>query len=402
MSGDFEYSYAVIGAGIAGVSAVRAIRELDETGSILLVNDEDRPPYKRTKISKKMAAGFGLQDFALEPADWYREMNVTLAEGTVGAVELSPRRIRLDGGEVFACGKIILANGASPWVPEGIEVVDAARVHVARRAEEIDRIREAAASVTKVLVVGHGVLGVEVAEQLRLLGKEVELLGGGSRLLSNRLNGVLSERLADLLTRNGIVLRMNERVHAIERREGGVAVLTGRGEHTAGLVVFCTGVRPNTDLARRAGIAVGQGVLVDEHLLTSHPGIYAAGDVAEHPNGYVSFLWHAAELQGRIAGSNAAGAELVHDRRPFRMKLEVFDEYYFSMNPPQSEEGCDVVEERDGEMYRCLYFREGSLTGVLMANDKPRAKEYVVAAREGWPKDEVDTRLPLAASSNTT
>ena len=402
MSHDLEYSYAVIGAGIAGLSAVRAIRELDKSGPILLVNDEDRPPYKRTKISKRLSVGFGTQDFALEPADWYREMQVVLVNGTVREIGLSPRRISLETGETFECGKIVLATGASPWLPPGVEASGAAGIHVARRAEEIDRIREAAAAAAKILVVGHGVLGVEVAEQLRLMGKEVELLGGGPRLLSNRLNGVLSERLTDVLSANGILLRMNERVHSVQRRDGGVAVLTGEGEHPADVVVFCTGVRPNTDLARRAGIAVGQGVLVDEHLLTSEPGIYAAGDVAEHPNGYVSFLWHAAELQGQIAGSNAAGSELVHDRRPFRMKLEVFNEYFFSMNPPQSDEGYEVVEEREGDMYRCLYFREGQLNGALMANDKPRAKQYVAAVREGWSRGEVRDRLPLAESSKAT
>ncbi len=402
MSDDFSYSYAIIGAGIAGMSAARAIRKLDESGSILLVNDEDRPPYKRTKISKKMALGFGMKDFALESEDWYREMDITRVEGEVSAIELSPRRIHLESGETLDCEKIILANGASPRLPPGIEPSTAEGIHVVRHAVQVDRIREAAASVDRVLVIGHGVLGVEVAEQLRLMGKEVELLGGGPKLLSNRLNGRLSERLAGLLSSNGIILRMDERVHAVERREGKLSVLTGKGEHTAGVVVFCTGVRPNTDLAQRAGIAVGQGVLVDEHLQTSHPGVYAAGDVAEHANGYVSFLWHAAELQGQIAGSNAAGAALTHDRRSFRMKLEVFGEYYFSMNPPQSEQGYEVVEESEGDVYRCLYFRDGRLDGALMADDKERAKEYVTAVREGWTADSVRSRLPLVEASRAT
>lgn len=405
MAGKNQYRYIVVGAGIAGLSAARAIRERDTTGSLLLVNREDRIPYKRTKISKKLAAGFGRDEFALEPAEWYRENGIELVTGeSVVEIDTKECGLRLGSGRKEGWERLVLAPGASPSLPVGIEVSDSEGIHVLRTALEVERLREGLEGVRRVIIVGNGVLGVEAAEQLRLLGKEVVLIGSGPRLLTNRLNSDLSDLLASRLETEGVELHTNERVESVDREGenflGGLSVRTAKGMVIGDLVLFATGVRPDIDSAQRAGIAVGHGILVDEALRTSQPNVYAAGDAAEHAGGYISFLWHAAELQGEIAGANAAGDSLRHECPPFRMKCEVYGEYYFSMDLPRSEEGFTVRVEREGPLYRSLYYRDGGLRGAVMANDKERAKLYVRAVRERWSEKDVRRRIPLSEGSD--
>ncbi|HUX20336.1 MAG TPA: FAD/NAD(P)-binding oxidoreductase [Spirochaetia bacterium] len=405
MTEQSAYRYIIVGGGIAGFSAARAIRERDPDGSLVILNGEDRLPYKRTKISKRAAAGFSRDDFSLEPEKWYQENRIDLITGrSADGLSIAPQRVHLDSGSILSWERLILASGARPVLPPGVETSDRDGIHVVRSAAQVEHLRRAIEAVGRVAIVGSGVLGVEVCEQVRLLGKEVLLIGSGPLPLSNRLNGDLAQMLSVGLSGHGVELHMNERILGVTRdenrpKEGRLLIETTQGQHSADLVVFCIGVQANVEIAASAGIAVDHGILVDEYLCTSAPGIYAAGDAAEHPLGYVSYLWHAAELQGKIAGSNAAGDSVVHDSPPFRMKCEVFGHYFFAMNRPPSDEGYEVIVEAEGALYRSLYYREGRLCGALMANDKERAKSYVQAVREGWSMAETGRRIPLGTAS---
>lgn len=403
-----SYDYIIVGGSIAGVSAARSIREHDASGAILLVTDEDRIPYKRTKISKNLAAGFDRDAFAMESEQWYREKGIDVLVGDpVEAVDAGGHTVQLRGHGSIAHRKLILAMGASPFLPDGFGEQADGSLYVVRTAADVERLEEALAPVRRAIVVGSGVLGIEVVDQLRRLEKEVVLVGSTQYPLGRRLNDELAESLEALLSENGVELVMGTHAYpltgsgAATKGQSGTAVRRGvstdQGLREGDVIIVCAGVRPRVELARDAGLEVDRGIVVDEYLTTSHPDIYAAGDVAEHPGGYLSYLWHAAELQGEIAGANAAGEARRHDCPPFRMKCEVFDNYFFSMNMPSSEKGYEIVPERDGRLYRCLYYRDGSLQAVLMANDKERAKLYVRAVREGWSRSAVDRELPLRA-----
>ena len=154
------------------------------------------------------------------------------------------------------------------------------------------------------------------------------------------------------------------------------------------LVAYGTGVEPDIDLAVAAGLDSERGVLVDEQLRTSHPTIFAAGDVAQHRDGRLTHLWRQAEEQGRVAGLNAAGGAESYRFVPFRLKCEIFDHYFFSVGRPTPEEveAYEVVECTDGTRYLCAYYREGALAGLVMIGDKDRQKQYLRAVVERWSR----------------
>lgn len=428
-----EWDVIVVGAGAAGVSAAGAFGGMQARRSVLVLSEEDRLPYKRTKISKHIARGFGREEFAQLPADWYSARGFGLALGA-RAVALDPEGhgLELSDGTRLSWKRLILAGGADPvlpplpFTPNGSD-----RVFVVRTAAQVEALREAARDAHRVVVVGTGVLGVEVAEQMRLLGREVVLIGREAQPMPRQLNAAAATRLQESLSSNGVDLRLEQRVVGVQRRRGGgYAVGLTREEVAADLLVFCLGVRPRLELAAAAGLGTDRGILVDAALRTSHPEVFAAGDAAQHPDGSLTHLWHAARYQGELAARSAAGEAVRHDNPPFRLKCEVFGQYFFSMNvpvpgtlrlrrapqpavagavrpaglsspgeDPPAPLGFEQVEEADGGAYRCLYFEEDRLSGVLMVNDRDRAKSYEQAVREGWERGRVEAELPLSPRS---
>lgn len=383
----------IIGASAAGVSAAEAIVEAGRaaSGATLLIGAEDRLPYKRTKVCKRFAAGFEPDAFALHPPTWYAEHGVELALGrTVTALDLAAHTLRLDDGAEVGWERLVLATGAAPNRLRLADDVGAA-VQQAHLIGAAEALRAAAAGVRTALVVGTGVLGVEVAEQLVQLGLGVTQLGDTPGLMPGELNEPARARLAALLQANGVRLRHGACVSRVERAGPGAGlrvVLEGGAALTADLVVPCVGMRPETALARAAGLQVERGVLVDARLRASHPDVFAAGDVAQHPDGRVTHLWRHALQQGRVAGLNAAGGAEAYAFVPFRLKCEVFGDYFFSLGvpPPARLADHEVIEHARGARYLCGYYRGGHLAGLVMCGDKANQKAYGRAVVEGWDR----------------
>ncbi len=403
----------IIGGGAAGYFAAAAAKEQNAGVSVLLLSGEDRIPYKRTKISKNIAVGYGRDQFAFQPEEAYREQGIELRFGTT-AVRILPARHELelsDGGSI-RWSKLILATGADPILPELPD--GPAGLIVVRSAEQVDRLIGAASGCRSCAVIGMGVMGVEVAEQLVRAGKRVVLIGRSTELMPRELDEHASGVMDRLFREHGVELRYGRDVIGLERTDAGSIRLrlsssTGTREAAsetppespgaeiveADLAVSCIGIRPRTDLAAAAGLEVGRGIRVDKFLRTSHPDIYAAGDAAEHPGGLVTHLWHAAEMQGRIAGRNAAGGNERYEHPGFRLKTELWDRYFFSMNKPPvlDSPGYEQDERIDDDRYLRFYYRDGSLDAVVMIGDPDRAKQYERAVREHWPREKVEAEF---------
>ncbi len=385
------WDIVVVGAGIAGVSAVRTLAHEDRPSRVLLVNGERNPPYKRTKLSKTIATGFLPADYVLEPAEWYEQHGITLRTGTTAdEVNRADKTIRLSDGTIHHYESLIIATGSDPLYPQTVRPHETDSFFVVRSEADIERLTGAAGKAKQILIDGMGVLAVEVAAELRSMNKQVTLVGATPQVMPRHLNTRAAEIMEDLLTESSVKLRFQEEILSFEpRKKGGFAVSMIRESGTYDMIVFCIGVAPRVELAKSAGLEVGLGIVVDEHLRTSDPSIFAAGDCAEHRGGHVTDLWHAAEYQGMIAAKNAIGQDVVFDDPAFRLKCEVFGAYFFSVNKPRVPLEYGVEERELDSLYQCFYFDGDELCGAIMVNDKERAKEYEQAVRERWERERV-------------
>jgi NAD(P)H-nitrite reductase large subunit len=262
-------------------------------------------------------------------------------------------------------------------------------VYVVRTAQGMEALHQALCAADSVCIVGASVLGVEIAAQTATLGKQTTLVGSSDWLMPRHLNRPAADMLMQEFARRKVHVVLRAKVERVDRGlRRGLNAVFGNSQHEVDLCVFCAGVQPNSILAQEAGLSVKRGILVDRYLQTSHPDVYAAGDAAEHANGEITGLWHAAEHQGLIAGANAAGGKLLDPQLSFRLKCEVFGRYFFSVGKRAGADaiGLDCVEDVSGDAYRCLYFENDTLCGVVMVDDRERAKAYEAGVRESWAR----------------
>jgi NAD(P)H-nitrite reductase large subunit len=219
----------------------------------------------------------------------------------------------------------------------------------------------------------------------------VTLVGATGQLMPRQLSPRAGEIMEDLMSSNSIRLYFQEEVLSFEKNsKRGMDVMMIRNSGRFDMVIFCIGFAPNLDLANTADLEVNRGVKVDEYLRTSNPDIYAAGDVAEHPDGEVSYLWRAAEHQGEFAGRNAVGAQKSYDGRSFRLRTEIFGTHFLSINKPRDPLEHEIEEAENGDTYFGFYFDNDRLIGAVVVGDKERAEEYEKAVQEGWSRDQVN------------
>ncbi len=421
------YDIVIVGCGAAGSSALESARQHAPKASILFVGEEDRPAYKRTSISKNFAEGFAPDAFSLQDQSWYAENHIDTAFGyRVSAVDSDAHTLTFVSepeervSRTVTWRKLILATGARPVFPPLPQEVREMSLH----SHDIDKIEELRACVTalsspEVAVVGDGVLGVEVGEQLSKLGASVHIIGKGPYPLSPQLNENAGTELARVLVTNGVSIHRPAQPlrYALKEVTGGncVSISSGDGSEIccANAVVFCMGLQPRTEVAVLAGLDTGAAVRVDHQLRTSNPDIYACGDCAEHPDGRVTHLWRDALRQGEVAGKNAATAlsaledpveadesdQIEYSYQPFRLKCELFGHYFFSIGRPAPAAigNYNVREYIDGDRYVCAYFgaEDQRLHGVVMYNDKDRNKLYMQAVIDKLTEEEFTKQAEL-------
>ncbi|MFJ4184514.1 NAD(P)/FAD-dependent oxidoreductase [Kitasatospora sp. NPDC089509] len=287
MSGS-ERPIVIVGASLGGAKAAEALRGAGYRGGIVLIGEEHELPYERPPLSKGYLLGKEAREkIYVHPPQWYAENDVTLRLGTaVTAIDPARHTVTLaDDGEV-AYHKLLLTTGS---VPRRLPVpgADQDGVHYLRRVEDSERIKAALRPGARIAVVGAGWIGLEVAAAARTAGAEVTVLESLELPLLRVLGPEVAQVFADLHRAHGVDLRLGVRVTELTGTDGTVTgVRLGDGsEVPADAVVVGIGISPATALAEAAGLDVDNGVRTDQHLRTSDPDVYAAGDVASafHP-----------------------------------------------------------------------------------------------------------------------
>jgi nitrite reductase (NADH) large subunit len=360
----------VVGGGVAGASAVESLRATCQDAEITLISKEPDLPYYRLNLTRYLAGEIDEDALPIHPESWYEEKNVRLLPGTeVSAIALEDMTVDLCGGEKQPFEKLVLTVGAHPFLPP---LPGTAREGVTslRSLDHAKRILAFPLSGANCVCIGGGLLGLETAGALARRGAEVTMLEGHGWLLPRQLSRTAGEKLHQHVADAGIKLRTRARTAEILGDERVRAVLLeDGGTLPADLVVIATGIRPNSYLARLSGLEVNQGVVVDNHLLSSHPCVLAAGDVAEH-RGTVYGIWGASQYQGSIAGMNAVGLNAEFGGIPRSNTLKVLGLDLFSIGQIEPEDASfDVIEDdRNGEYFRFV-FRDSRLIGSILLGD---------------------------------
>lgn len=374
----------VVGAGIAGLAAVEALRAAAPEAEIALISREPELPYYRLNLTRYLAGEIGEEALPIHPEEWYAENDIRLLRGSeVRNISPNDRTIQLDDGAQETCQKLILTAGAHPFVPP-FPGAQRENVHCLRTLDDARQILEKAVPGARCACIGGGILGLEAAGALAHQGVAVSLLESHGWLLPRQLNRQAGEVLERHVESLGIRLLHQARTDEIAGDASASSVtLQDGGKVPADLVVIATGVRSNSHLARRAGLTVDKGIVVDDHLYTSHPDILAAGDVAEH-RGVLYGTWMAAQSQGKIAGMNAAGLDAEFAGIPRSNTLKVLGLDLFSIGRIEPEDASyDVIErEADGNYHRFL-FRDGRMAGAILLGDAALSARASTAIESG-------------------
>ena len=360
----------IVGAGIAGISAVESLLAVSPTAEITIVSKEPELPYYRLNLTRYLAGEIGEQDLPIHPAQWYEAERVRLLLGAeASAIHLEDHAVELHSGEKLPFDKLLLAAGAHPFVPP-FPGADREGVTSLRTVEDARAILAACRAGARCVCIGGGLLGLETAGGLARRGADVTLLEGHGWLLPRQLNSRAGEILNAYVAGTGIKLRTHAITREIVGNAPGLGVLLEDGQVIpADLVVIATGIRSNSHLARRAGLEVNQGVVVSNLLATSHPDVFAAGDVAEH-HGLVYGIWGPSQYQGSIAGLNLAGGSVEFGGIPRSNTLKVLGLSLFSIGQINPEDASfrTFDREADGRYFRFV-FRDNRLVGAVLLED---------------------------------
>ena len=359
----------IVGGGPSGLSTARAYREAGGRGRVTILAAEPYPPYQRPPLTKDYLRGeMPREELFLEVDEWYEENAVELELSTgVIALDRERRIVETERGEEASYDACVLATGSEPI---GIPVpgADDPEILVMRTIENSARLQERVGRGSSAVVVGSGFIGCEAAASLSLRGAEVALISLEELPQEERLGEEVGGRIKGWLEDYHVDLHLGESLESVERRDGGYEIdLQGGATIRTETILFGTGVRPRTQLAREAGLEVKRGVVTDSSMRTSAPGIFAVGDIAQAYNEsagrHLSVEhWGDALEHGRIAGTVIAGGEAAWEMAPgFWSTIGDKTIKYWAWGDGWD----DLLFEDRGESFVVRYGKDGVLVGVL-------------------------------------
>lgn len=388
-------SVVIVGTGAAGTVAAETLRREGFTGRLVMIDADPDAPVDRPNLSKDYLAGNAPEEWIpLRAPDWFAERDIDYrAARRVTALDPRARRVDLDNGESVSYGALLLATGASP-VHLPIPAADALPLHYLRSlgdSRTIIRAAEQAGEGARAVVIGASFIGLEVAASLRARGLDVHVVAPESRPLERVMGAELGDLIRRLHETHGVTFHLGHKPREVLAD----AVVLESGERLpAALVVAGVGVRPNVQLAENAGLTMDRGVVVDEHLATSAPGVYAAGDVARWPDPHTGDRirvehWVVAERMGQAAARNILGAAEAFTAVPFFWSAH----YGMMIRYVGHAERWDAIEiEGDLDAHDCaVRFR---------ANGRTLAMAAIGRDREALEAELAMERAPLAAAGH--
>ncbi|MCX5880868.1 MAG: FAD-dependent oxidoreductase [Deltaproteobacteria bacterium] len=371
-------NHVIIGNGIAGVSAAESIRELDGSGSIFMISDEPVDPYCRPMISLVLEGVVSPSKLPIRDSGFYEALNITPVLGSrVERMDVDAKILFLSDGKTLPYDTLLIASGADP------RLVKATAAHLAniffmRNQHQVLEMLKTLPQMRHALVLGGGLVGFKAACALLHRGIDVTMLIRSGYPLSLQVDETAGGMILAELTRRGLNVRVGVEVTGFKGSDTVTGAFLSDGTKVScDLVIVGKGVLPSVSFVPRDRIRVDLGIVVDDHLETTCPGIFAAGDVAEsmdiaRKTRWVNAIWPEAVAQGRIAGMNMAGRTVVYKGSLGRNVIRIFDLDILAagwVNAPEDPR-FTVLSEHNRRLntYRRLVFEEDRLIGATLVN----------------------------------
>jgi NADPH-dependent 2,4-dienoyl-CoA reductase/sulfur reductase-like enzyme/nitrite reductase/ring-hydroxylating ferredoxin subunit len=378
-------SVVIIGGGAAGLAAAEMLRREGYDGSVTMISADDFAPYDRPNVSKDYLAGPIPDEWMpLRLPNFYKEQRIDLLlRSRVSVLDVRQKQVQLEGGRILPFEALLMATGAEP-IKLALPGASDTQLYYVRTFDDSRALIEKAASAKQTIVVGASFIGLEVAASLRARGLNVHVVAPEQLPLERILGSEVGWFIRTLHEAHGVIFHLGE---TITRLDGHRATLSGGATVDADLLVVGAGVKPSLSLAERAGLKVDRGVVVNEYLETSAPGIFAAGDIARWPDAHSGQFvrvehWVVAERQGQTAARNMLGCREKFDAVPFFWSQH----YDVVINYVGHAESWDEVQiEGSLEARDCAvsYKRGSRLLAVATISRDLQSLRYEVAMESG-------------------
>ena len=373
--------YLIIGNSAGAVGAAETIRAVDQAGAITIISDEPYPAYSRPLISKHLAKKRPLEKMLFRSADFYERNNIQTTLG-IKAQKLNvvERNVEIEGGKKITWEKLLLATGGLPIIPriEGIEREKYFTFINLDDAKAIDHfLSQFPQRTVRAVVIGGGLIGVSVTEALAARGVQVAIIEMKNWILNTMLDKETATVVAETLQKAGVnIITGRTAIKMISNLPDAASVVLDDGQSLpAELIIMAIGVRPRTDLAVGTEIKINRGIVVDRHMMTSVPDVYACGDVAEaydtiYGENRVIPIWPNAYIGGRVAGFNMAGVPTEYPGGTAMNSLNYFGLDVVSAGmviPPDN--GYEVLASQSDHTRRRIVLKNGRVVGLAFVGN---------------------------------
>ena len=382
----------VVGNGMAAVHLVEALaRHALGRFAVAVIGEEPQLAYNRILLSAVLAREVSRPSIELRPASWWSDRGVTLLYGRkAAAIDPAIRRVRLADGATLPYAKLVLAVGSRP-IRLGVPGMNLSGVMTFRDLRDVSSIEAAAVRRARAVVIGGGLLGLEAAYGLAKAGLQVTVVHLMDRLMERQLDARAADMLKKAVESRGISVRLNAETVCVSGKRRAQAVELSDGSLLeTDLVVVAAGIRPNIELARTADLCIDRGIVVDDHLRTSKPGIYAIGECAEHRGTCYGLLEPAYE-QARVLAAHLAGKKAQYAGSVLATNLKVSGVNVFSagnfLGSPDTEQL--LLSDPGIGTYKKLVISDGRLIGAVLFGDTADGLWYLDLIRSGVSIDAI-------------
>lgn len=381
--------HLILGNSAAGITAASKIRELNENDEITVVTNEDVTAYAKIMLPDYIGGSRLREKLFLRKEEFYENSKIELIKKfNVTKIDTESKTVFNDGGKELKYDKLLIAMGASPFVPE-IKGLEEGSYFTLNSIADADKIKENADKGKNAIVVGAGLTGIEVCFALANNGMNVSLIDRGKRLLSRQIDAESSQVLEDSIVKHGIKIYHSATVKEANREKGQV-VLNDSTSIDYDMLVISSGTNPNIRCAVEAGLDCKRGILINEFMETSKKDVYAAGDISEFPEtiskGYATGnIWPNAMAEGKCAALNMSGTKKSFSHSEvMNNPLQLRDVPFMSvgLTNPDSDDYKILSKHEDG-IYKRIVLKDNIINGMVVFGDMASAVKLLKIFREG-------------------